>query len=130
MPDERQHDGPCRASANPARYDKLAVRRLARCIAELRAIHSEVPTQTIHVLLEVAIQPDITMGELVKKTRLSQASCSRNVALLSNREAEGDVKAGLGLVESEEDPVERRRKIVRLTPKGQELIALLADIVR
>lgn len=26
----------------PARYDKLAVRRLARCIAELRELHSEI----------------------------------------------------------------------------------------
>lgn len=115
-------------SSTPARYDKLAVRRLARCIAELRALHSEIQAQTIHVLLEVAIQPDITMGGLVKKTGLAQASCSRNVSLLSIRDRHD--RPGLGLVESEEDPAERRRKIVRLTPNGQELIALLADIVR
>ncbi|EWG97932.1 MarR family winged helix-turn-helix transcriptional regulator [Halomonas sp. BC04] len=112
----------------PAHYDKLAVRRLARCIAEIRAVQSEIQAQSIHVLLEVAIQPEITMGGLIKKTGLSQASCSRNVTLLSDQDRHG--KPGLGLVEAEEDPAERRRKIVRLTPKGKELIALLADIVR
>ncbi|OUE44484.1 hypothetical protein BZY95_06355 [Billgrantia desiderata SP1] len=109
-------------------FDRLAVRRLARCIAEIRELHPEIQAQSIHLLLEVAIQPDITMGELIRKTHLSQASCSRNVSLLSDMDRHD--RPGLGLVEAREDPAERRRKIVRLTPKGRELIAQLADIIR
>jgi DNA-binding MarR family transcriptional regulator len=120
---------PAEASlATRVSYERQAVRRLARCISEIRELHPEIQAQTIHVLLEVAIQPGITMRQLLKKTSLSQSSCSRNVSLLTDRDRHGN--HGLGLVEAKEDPAERRRKIVTLTPKGQELIALLADIVR
>lgn len=122
------HNGGTATSTDLAHYDKLAVQRLARCIKELRELNSEIQAQAVHLLLEIAIQPDITMSQLCVKTRLSQASCSRNVSLLSLN-ARHD-RPGLGLVKAEEDPRERRRKIVRLTPKGEELIASLADIVR
>lgn len=114
--------------AGPDRLDRLALKRLVSCISEIRRLHPEIQSQTIHLLLEVAIQPDITMSELIRKTNLSQASCSHNVSLLSNRDR--DNKPGLGLVESREDPAERRRRIVKLTQKGQELMASLADLIR
>lgn len=116
------------ALASRISYEKQTVRRLARCISEIRELHPEIQAQTFHVLLEVAIQPGITMSQLLKKTSLSQSSCSRNVSLLADTDRHGN--PGLGLVEAKEDPIERRRKIVTLTLKGQELIALLADIVR
>lgn len=113
--------------ASQISYEKQAVRLLAHCISEIRELHPEIQAQTIHVLLEVAIQPGITMGQLMKKTLLSQSSCSRNVSLLADWNRHG--YPGLGLVKTKEDPTERRRKIVTLTLKGRELVALLADIV-
>jgi DNA-binding MarR family transcriptional regulator len=116
------------APASTVSYEKLAVKRLANCIVEIRKHQAELQAQTIHVLLEVAIQPGLNMSELMRKTGLSQASCSRNVMLLSDRDRHD--KPGLGLVRSELDPIDNRRKIVRLTPKGETLVSQLADLVR
>lgn len=39
-------------------------------------------------------------------------------------------KPGLDLVYTQEDPSERRRKLARLTAKGEELVSLVVDSVR
>ena len=52
----------------------------------------------------------------------------RNVAALSKWHSFG--KAGHDLVQAEEDPRERRRKIITLTDKGRELAAQLSDLIQ
>ena len=47
---------------------------------------------------------------------MSQSLCSRTVAALSKWQRRGT--PGLDLIEAIEDPRERRRKIMYLTPKG------------
>lgn len=111
-----------------AQLDRIAIHRLLSAVEQIRNIASDMPMQTLHILLLVAANPGITIAELIKKTGLSQSSCSRNVALLSKVHRLG--KPGLGLAEAKEDPRERRRKVVRLTSKGTEAVALIADAVR
>jgi DNA-binding MarR family transcriptional regulator len=64
------------------------------------------------------------LGEILKT---SQASCSRNVAALGKWHKFGE--PGLDLVDWVEDPAERRRKIIFLTPKGgarvQEILSAM-----
>ena len=108
--------------------DRIAIHRLLSAVEEIRNISTDMPMQTLHILLLVAANPGITIAELIKKTGLSQSSCSRNLALLSKTHRLG--KPGLDLAEAREDPRERRRKVVRLTPKGRETVALIADSVR
>jgi DNA-binding MarR family transcriptional regulator len=60
------------------------------------------------------------MQELAEESGLTQSSCSRNVAVLSRWEEFG--KPGLDLVESFDDPRERRRKIVYLTANGKQKV--------
>jgi hypothetical protein len=48
------------------------------------------------------------------------ASASRYVSAFSAPVVEG--RKGLGLVEAKEDPMERRKKIIRLTPKGRAVV--------
>ena len=57
----------------------------------------------------------------------SRPSASRNIAALSKWHSFG--KAGHDLVEAHEDPRERRRKLVQLTPKGQRLVKILEAIM-
>jgi len=59
------------------------------------------------------------------RTGLAQSSYSRIVAFLSDHHRLG--KPGLDLARATEDLRGRRRKVVRLTPKGTELVAILAD---
>jgi DNA-binding MarR family transcriptional regulator len=82
-----------------------------------RAEDPVMPIQMFQTLLAVARQSGITMNELGEILKTSQASCSRNVAALSKWHKFGE--PGLDLIEAVEDPVERRRKIIFLTPKGR-----------
>jgi DNA-binding MarR family transcriptional regulator len=86
----------------------------------LREIDPYIPTQTAECLLVVAQHPGITMQKLSDETGLAQSSCSRNVAMLSKFHRLG--KPGYDLVEAVDDPRERRRKIVYLTPHGRKLV--------
>jgi len=88
-------------------------------VEELRTIDSEMPLQTAAAFLLVAMFPNITMKEMTERLGTSQASVSRNVAALSKIQRQD--KPGHDLVFAEEDPAERRRKIVRLTRKGELL---------
>lgn len=91
-----------------------------RFLAALREVDPFIPTQMAECLLTVALQPGLTMSELSDRTGLAQSSCSRNIAALSKWHRLG--KEGHDLVEAMEDPHERRRKIIFLTPKGAKVV--------
>jgi DNA-binding MarR family transcriptional regulator len=60
----------------------------------------------------------IPAGDLSRMVVMSQSLCSRTVAALSKWQRRGT--PGLDLIEAIEDPRERRRKIMYLTPKGRQ----------
>lgn len=101
---------------------------LLKVIERFRELDAEMQAQSIAVLLKVAKHPvPIKMGEIAAELGLSQSTVSRNVAYLGdwNRHK----KDGFKLLEAFEDPMERRRKLVRLTPKGTRFIKSLSDIL-
>ncbi|MCK1531164.1 winged helix-turn-helix transcriptional regulator [Bradyrhizobium sp. 182] len=104
-------------SRSPRPATTGALRRTLNFVGELRKLAPLLPMQTATCLLIIAREPGITMQRLAKKAGLAQSSCSRNVAMLSRWEAFG--KPGLDLVETCEDPRERRRKVIYLTAKGR-----------
>jgi len=65
------------------------------------------------------MQPGITMKQISDITGLSQLSCSRNIAALSQYHRRQIL--GHNPVKAEEGPAERRRKIVNLTEKGKRV---------
>jgi DNA-binding MarR family transcriptional regulator len=81
---------------------------------------SEMLVQTMRTFLNVAMASEsISMQKLVVNLNMPQSTLSRNVATLSaiNRHRE----KGHELVESFEDPTDRRNKLVKLTYKGERL---------
>nr|WP_029766628.1 winged helix DNA-binding protein [Pseudomonas sp. P818] len=108
-------------------YDRYALVQLFKAIKEFREIDPEMPAQSIALFLYSAIYPGCTMMDLQKNLAMTQASCSRNVAALS--EWHRLEKPGHGLIVATPDPMERRRKIVRLTEKGEQLALSLTEAV-
>lgn len=104
------------------------IHRLMAAIEIARADDPVMPIQMLQTFLAIARQPGISMQQLGAILKTSQASCSRNVAALGKWHKFGE--PGLDLVEALEDPVERRRKIMFLTPKGraraQEILSAIA----
>ena len=76
------------------------------------------PVQQARTVLAVAMRPGLAMGDLSRMVFMSQSLCSRTVAALSKWQRRGI--PGLDLIETIEDPRERRRKIIYLTPKGRQ----------
>lgn len=98
-----------------------------RFLEEFRKLDPEMPTQQAAAFLMVAMTPGITMKDMARKLGISQASCSRNVSALSEMHRLN--KPGLDLVYAIEDPAERRRKIVNLTPRGERVAESLREIL-
>jgi len=93
-----------------------------KCIVELRNIDPEMPIAEAHCLFLLAKAGDdgLSLTEISKNVDIAMATASRYVGNLGkiNRFKE----EGFKLVESFEDPMERRKKIIRLTGKGKALI--------
>lgn len=98
-----------------------------RLLEEFRKLDPEMQMQTAQAFIYVAIHPGTTMKQLGDALGISQASCSRNIAALSKWHRLD--RPGHDLVVAQEDPAERRRKIVTLTPKGKRIAKALLDIL-
>jgi DNA-binding MarR family transcriptional regulator len=108
-----------------------AVETLKQALTVIRTETGEVDlyTHTLLIFLHVAHsgKRGITGSELEAKLKMATSSVFRNTRILAGGR-EGSTKA-LGLVQVEEDPLERRRKVFTLTTKGEQLVSKLAEKV-
>jgi DNA-binding MarR family transcriptional regulator len=102
--------------------------RLSTALSAVRTLDDSMPVQTLAVFLEVAKNPQISVTELATKCGLAQSSASRNVAALSDWH--WLKKPGLGLVITDLDPMDMRKKFVKLTPKGQKLVDNIVTVMK
>ena len=103
---------------------------LLKIIEEMRKFDSQIEAQAIAIFFYIGIhaqQGGVRMQKIAEELDIAQSSVSRNVYKL------GDVnrhkKPGIGLLIAFEDPMERRRKLVRLTSKGKRVFHTLTDLV-
>lgn len=96
-----------------------ALAKFYACIEEMRKIDPEMQAHTINIFVMVCLNPGITMKDLGERLGVSQATMSRNIAALGKVHRLN--RPGYDLLQAEEDPVERRRKIVNLTAKGKRV---------
>lgn len=100
---------------------------LVRVLEAFRLLDPDLPIQYALSFLTIAQNEGLSIRDLSERLGIAQSSASRNVAALSKWHSFG--KEGHDLVQSEEDPRERRRKIVTLTPKGRSLARQLASLI-
>jgi DNA-binding MarR family transcriptional regulator len=96
----------------------MELKEALRLFSGIRQIDPEMPLQQAHCFLLIAeAEEGLSLSDLAKKAGIGLATASRYVGALGkiNRHRE----AGLQIIESFEDPMERRKKIIRLTSKGK-----------
>ena len=101
--------------------------KLAKAIEHFRTFDKEIPAQVIATFLYVASHDDCYKGDLEKALAFSTASGSRNTDYLSDFHRLN--KPGLGLIAKYRDQTNRRRQILKLTPKGRILVKQIKDIL-
>ncbi len=111
----------------PARAHRDEVATIVHVLEAFRTLDPDLPIQYALSFMTIAQSEGISIGELAERLGIAQSSASRNVAALSRWHSFG--KAGLDLVQAQEDPRERRRKIVTLTDKGRAFLEDLRAIV-
>lgn len=106
-------------------------------LENFRKLDIEMPIQYVVTFLSIALrekaEEGLSIKDLEQWTHLSQSATSRNVQALSKwfkpRTKVAPGVPGHDLVETFEDPMDRRKKIVRLTPKGRALQNTIAKFL-
>lgn len=99
----------------------MTLRDVQKLLEMIAAIQPEMPLQQARCLFIVAESEEgMSLSEIAKKAGIGLATASRYIGALGkvNRRRE----EGLQLIESFEDPMERRKKIIRLTTKGRAAV--------
>lgn len=109
----------------------LAARKLARLLDLLVGVdkNADIPLSTLSIFINIARFQGCSGKEVADSLGLPLSTVSRNTAKLSKWEKHK--VAGLDLIVNDTDPMDRRRRVLTLTPKGkrvyQEMINVLED---
>ena len=96
----------------------------------LRTHHHELPAQAITVFLYVASHNPCHKQAIEEDQGLTTASSSRMINLLCDGPGRKGVKTrGLGWITKWSDPINGRRQLLELTPKGKSIIRLYKQII-
>jgi len=96
----------------------------------LRLSHREIPAQAVTVLLYVASHNPCHKQAIEEDQNLTTASCSRMLDAICDGPGRKGVKTpGLGLVTRYTDPSNKRRQLVKLSPKGESLVKLIKQTI-
>lgn len=100
--------------------EDAAIWNAIRVFEEFRKLDAEMQMQTALVFLLVAKNEGCAVRDLEGWTGLSSASCSRNIASLSNVNRKG--RPGHNLISAKVDTIDRRQRNLFLTIKGRKVL--------
>jgi DNA-binding MarR family transcriptional regulator len=93
-------------------------------LKNVQKVNNEMPLQQLLCLLVVAKDDEgLSLTEVAREADVSLTTASRYISALGKQNRKRE--EGLNLIESYEDPMERRKKIIRLTPKGKATLRKL-----
>lgn len=89
-----------------------------RLLSGIQRVDPEMPLQQVMCLLVIAQSEEgLSLTDVAKKVGISLTTASRYVSALGKTTRHRT--EGLNFIESFEDPMERRKKIIRITTKGK-----------
>lgn len=101
--------------------------KLCRIHELFREKDVEVPGQLVSVFCYIASHNPCHLQAIQEELGLSPNSTSRNTDWLSSHHRLG--KPGMGLIVKTTDPYNHRRRIVKLTPKGHQMVLKIKEIL-
>jgi DNA-binding MarR family transcriptional regulator len=110
---------------DPRFIDRRLLRSIASAMGEFRKLSSTMPVGEVYMFLLAALNEGSSISELAEKADMKMSTASRYLLDLSDKRRAGN--PGFGLLRSELDPNELRRKVVTLTPKGRNVIRSLTS---
>lgn len=111
---------------NASPHSILAALDAALDLVRKEAGNPVIQADAVQMFLRAGQSTVLPMADF-EKLGGSQAAVSRNIAMLGIGKKYGE--QGAGLVEAFEDPEYRRRKLVRLTPRGRKVLGEVVDII-
>lgn len=105
-----------------------AARRALRVVNEFRKISPTITVNVAALLLTIAARPGITSRDLRERLGLSSSGVTRALNTLT-LEGTGGVP-GLGLVDTQRDPMDRRFVLCTMTPRGRHIVDGIAEILQ
>jgi DNA-binding MarR family transcriptional regulator len=92
-----------------------------KILSGIQRIDPEMPLQQALCLFVIAEAEDgLSLTDLAKKVGIALATASRYVGALGKMNRHHT--AGLNFIESHEDPMERRKKVIKITIKGKSAL--------
>ncbi|MDW9532238.1 MULTISPECIES: MarR family winged helix-turn-helix transcriptional regulator [Sinorhizobium] len=122
-------------SATTLTADNKTARKFINFIEEFRKLNPKMQAGQISLFLHIVGTPELTIRELAQRTGLGDGgSITRKIDELTKsywKPVGGEMKEvpGLDLVETYEDPRDRRFKRVRATRKGNQVFNTLIELL-
>jgi DNA-binding MarR family transcriptional regulator len=110
----------------------VRIRRRDAVLAALEAfrrIYPPISLTSVRVFLYVAENPGINVSELAQACGLTEAGASRVARALAGRGIERPLPPSLGLLDSATSPIDPRERLLRLTERGQALVARIELLI-
>lgn len=108
------------------RSEKATLRTWIEMLQRVRREIGDIPVQMLATLLEAAVEEDLSIQDIELKLKMTKAAASRNVMALTQLNARRE--EGYGLLLTREDGLDRRRKLVALTSRGERVVKSLLSV--
>lgn len=111
---------------------KTELRKLRRLLQRFAQFDASMQVSTVMVLLYVAEMEDKAGGlstvDVQQAVGLSNAAASRNTNYWGPG-TKSMTDAGTGYISVDFDPLDRRKRLLRLTPKGRAFVTQLMEVI-
>lgn len=108
--------------------EQRALDRAAVILSAFSEVQATMPIQVAQTFLMVANNEGCSLTDIYKQTGWALSTISRHLLDLGERDRYKN--PGLHLIESRRDPMELRKNVYTLTPRGKKLAQKLISLVR